>query len=275
MMQTQQVAYARLAPVLGALSLAVSCSPATEVAAAGPTAGDETLTIIESMVSAHGGMEAWSAAPAVSFECSFTPAGASASIVSRETIEQGSRRAYIDYPGTEMSLAWDGENAWSENWSGPYPPRFMALLNYYFVNLPWLTMDPGVILDDPETATLWDDPTEYVTIEMNFDPGVGDTPDDYYVLYIDPTTNQLKAVRYVVTYAAMVPEGAKSTPEHILVYDEFTTVEGLTVPTRCSIYEADGTSFATSEIGDWSFSRPFDAARMTMPAGAEIDTSEH
>ena len=48
-----------------------------------------------------------------------------------------------------MRLAWDGRRAWSENWNAPYPPRFMALLNYYFLNLPWLTSDPGVILGDP------------------------------------------------------------------------------------------------------------------------------
>ena len=194
-------------------------------------------------------------------------------MVSKEMIEQGTRRAYIDYSDSEMCLGWDGARAWSENWNAPYPPRFMALLNYYFVNLPWLTMDPGVILGDPETGTLWDDPTQYVTIRMTFGPGVGDTPDDYYVLYVDPTTHLLKACRYIVTYAGIVPDGAKSTPEHIFVYEEFETVDGLTVPTRCSVYELDRTLYGSSEILDWSFGEPFDSSRMTMPEGAVVDSS--
>ncbi len=271
----RMIEWTGLAVAIGQLVVLASCSGSEEVAAAGPTAGSETRKIVDSMIEAHGGFAPWSSAPTVRFECRFLPAGESSPIVSREVIEQGSRHAYIDYPGTEMRLAWDGERAWSTNWEAPYPPRFMALLNYYFLNLPWLTQDGGVILGDPETAKLWDDPTEYVTIRMTFEPGVGDTPDDYYVLYLNPTTHLLKACRYIVTYAGMLPEGAESTPEHILVYDEFETVDGLTVPTRCSIYELNRTLFASNEVLDWSFTKPFDASRVVMPEGAVVDTSEH
>ncbi len=250
-----------------------SCSSSNEVAA-GPTAGKETRQIVDAMIEAHGGFDAWSSAPTVSFESRFLPPGATSTLVSREVIEQGTRRAYIDYPGSEMRVAWDGERAWSEEWSGPFPPRFMALLNYYFLNLPWLTQDPGVFLGDPETARLWDDPTEYVTIKMTFGEGVGDTPDDYYVLYINPTTHLLKACKYIVTYSGILPEGVESTPDNIFVYEEFTTVNGLTVPTRCGIYELDQTPYASSEIVNWSFSKPFDSSRMIMPEGGVVDTSK-
>ena len=275
MASNRAIGWSVVALAIGQLVGLASCSGSQEVAAAGPTAGRETRKIVDSMIEAHGGMEAWSSAPTISFECRFLPAGGSSPIISREVIEQGSRHAYIDYPGTEMRLAWDGEGAWSSSWQGAYPPRFMALLNYYFLNLPWLTQDPGLILGDPETARLWDDPTEYVTIRMTFEPGVGDTPDDYYVLYVHPTTHRLKACRYIVTYAEILPEGAESTPEHILVYDEFDTVDGLAVPARCTIYELDRTLFASSEILDWSFSKPFDASRMVKSEGAVLDTSEH
>jgi len=89
----------------------------------------------------------------------------------------------------------------------------------------------------------------------------------------NPTTHLLKACKYIVTYPGIVPEGAESTSEHILVYDETETVDGLTVPTRCSIYELDRTLYASSEILDWSFGEPFDASRMKMPEGAVVDSS--
>lgn len=229
--------------------------------------------IIAAMISAHGGIEKWRSAPTVSFEDHFRSAGAATATASQVTVEQGPRRAYLDFPGSNVRLTWDGKQAWSENWQAPVPPRFLALLNYYFLNLPWLAMDPGVILGEPGKAKLWDDPTEYITVKMTFEPGVGDTPDDYYVLYIDPKSHRLKACEYIVTYAALLPPGVAATPPHVLIYEEFATVDGLVVPTRYSIYEKNHSLYATCEIRDWSFKKPFDAARMTMPPGAVIDAS--
>lgn len=228
---------------------------------------------VDAMIEAHGGMEKWASAPTVRFEDEFKPGEAESGGVSRVTVEQGPRRAYIDFPGTPMRMAWDGEKAWSENWQAPFPPRFLALLNYYFVNLPWLAKDPGVILGEPGTGKLFDDPTEYVTVKMTYESGVGDTPDDYYVLYIDPETHRLKANRYIVTYRGILPEGVEATPEHILINDEYDTVDGLVVPTHYTIYEVDGSVYASCDVRGWSFSEPFDESRMVMAAGAVVDES--
>lgn len=238
-------------------------------------AGDSRAAaeVVESMIAAHGGMERWAAAPAVSFEDEFKQGAATSGAVSRVTVEQGPRRAYIDFPGTDTYLAWDGEKAWSENWAAPMPPRFLALLNFYFLNLPWLALDPGVHLGEPGTARLWDDPTEYVTVKMTFGEGVGDTPDDYYVLYIHPETRRLAATEYTVTYDALLPEGVDSTPPHILVFDRHETVDGLVVPTHYTIYELDRSVYGSCDVRDWSFTRGFDTARMSMPEGAALDTS--
>ena len=169
-------------------------------------------------------------------------------------------------------MAWDGEKAWSENWQGPFPPRFFALLSYYFLNLPWLAADPGVNLSEPGTGKLWDDPTEYITVKMTFEPGVGDTPDDYYILYIDPDSYRLRAAELRVTYADILPPEVEAI-EEIAVYDKFATVEGLVVPMKCSIHGKDRSPLASLEWRNWSFYRPFDASRMVMAAGAVVDTS--
>lgn len=233
----------------------------------------ESVGIVDRMIEAHGGMDAWAGAPTVSFEDTWFRGDEPTGKTSKVTVEQGSRRAYIDYPGSDMRMAWDGSRAWSENWASPAPPRFLALLNYYFLNLPWLTRDPGVVLGPPQEGRLWDDPTKYVSIRMTFGSGVGDTPDDYYVLYIDPATYRLKACEYIVTYSSLLPEGVTATPPHILVYEDYSRVENLLVPTRFTIYELDQTVYASCEISDWSFSQPFDESRMEMPAGATVDES--
>jgi hypothetical protein len=108
---------------------------------------------------------------------------------------------------------------------------------------------------------------------VTYEAGVGDTPDDYYVLYIDPDSHRLKGCEYIVTYAEILPPDMKQTPPHVLVFDEFETVEGLLVPVRYTIYETDQSVYATCDIRDWSFSEAFDPAWMEMPADAIIDTS--
>jgi hypothetical protein len=261
-------------PTLALLALVLLAGCASTSSTDGGVEPEPTShEIVQEMIEAHGGMERWASAPTVSFQDDFIPAAAGEGQASRVTVEQGRRRVYIDFPGTRIRMAWDGEKAWSENWMMPFPPRFLALLNYYFLNLPWLAMDPGVNLGPPGTARLWDDTTDYVTIEMTFDASVGDSPDDRYVLYIHPTTRRLAACRYSVTYAGLQPEGAPPLPEHILVYDEVAGVNRLIVPTHYSIYELDRTPYARCEIRDWSFSRPFDESRMEMTANAVLDES--
>lgn len=244
------------------------------VSEAGAVSGPRrALEIVERMVAAHGGMEKWASAPTVSFVDEFKSGSETTGTVSRVTVEQGRRRAYIDYPASQARLSWDGEKAWSENWSSPLPPRFLALLNYYFLNLPWLTQDPGVVLAEPATARLWDDPIDYLTLRMTFEAGVGDTPEDYYVLYIHPETHRLRACEYVVTYSSLLPAGTEASSPNILVFDEMTTMDGLTVPTHYTIHEPDRAVYASCDVRDWSFSEPFDESRMVMPEGAVIDDS--
>ncbi len=60
----------------------------------------------------------------------------------------------------------------------------------------------------------------------------------------------------------------------VLKYEEIATVDGLTVPTKSSIYGEDRSPLASfPEVRDWSFSKPFDESRMVMPSDALLDTS--
>ncbi len=259
--------------------LALACAFLAWIAPRGASAADaaappDTRRLVAQMIDAHGGMARWASAPSVSFVSEFQPAEAKVPIVTQVTVEQRSRHAYIDVPGTDMRMAWDGTRAWSENWKIPIPPRFLALLQYYFLNLPWLTQDPGVHLSAPGKGKIPGDSTEYATVRMTFGAGVGDSPRDYYVLFVDPATKRLNGCEYIVTYRAVLPEGSTASPPHLLVYQDFEKVDGLLVPKRYTIYGHDGSVYATSRTHDWAFTRPFDALRMVMPAGAVPDPSK-
>jgi hypothetical protein len=224
------------------------------------------------MIEAHGGLERWRSAPTMRFTDAFLPAGAESALESHVTVEMSSRRAYLDFPAMDAQIVWDGEKAWSVNWQRRTPPRFLALLSFYFVGLPWLTADPGVHLSEPRTGTLPDDPTEYITVKMTFGEGVGDTPDDYYLLFIDPSTHLLKATEFTVTYAdVLAPD--EEFKKDLGIFETYGEFEGLKVPTRFPIY-VDGELAGTYEWREVSFSQPFDDSRMKMPDGVVIDTSQ-
>ena len=113
---------------------------------------------------------------------------------------------------------------------------------------------------------------EMGTVET-FEAGTGDTPDDYYVLYIHPEVHRLHACEYIVTYQSILPPGTAATAPHLLIYDKWTTIDGLTVPARFTIYEGDKV-YASCALENWSFQKPFDTTRMQMPKSATLDTSQ-
>ena len=76
------------------------------------------------------------------------------------------------------------------------------------------------------------DAKEYVTVKLTFEASAGDTPKDYYILYIDPDSYELKASEYVMTYASMMQGGAESGPPSVFVWEKTVRVEGLLCSSR-------------------------------------------
>ena len=82
---------------------------------------------------------------------------------------------------------------------------------------------------------------EYDAVRITFAKGTGDTPDDYYVAYIDRATAHLKMVYYVVTYPAMRKGRPVSQLEpHAIVFEDWQTVDGLLVPKTAPFYKWTG-----------------------------------
>ena len=84
--------------------------------------------------------------------------------------------------------------------------------------------------------------------------------------------SRLKATELIVTYAAVLPPDVDALTE-VIVYDEFATVDGLTVLIKASVYGEDHSPLASFEWRDWTFSKRFDESRMLMPSNAVLDTS--
>jgi hypothetical protein len=119
-----------------------------------------------------------------------------------------------------------------------------------------------------------DDLKKHLKIKMTFGEDVGDTPKDYYVLFINPETYLLDAATYNMTYASMLPPNADSLPTSLLRFKEYEKAEGLMVLKAYEVYFKDnGQHIINGKVSDWSFSKPFDKSRLMIPEGAEMDNS--
>ena len=158
------------------------------------------------------------------------------------------------------------------------PPRFYSSTPFYFFGLPFLFADPGINAESLGTKEL--DGREYNVVKITFDKGVGDTPEDDFVAYIDKETNQLKLVNYIVTYPPLMQ--GKSIDElerHASVYEEWQEVDGLVVPKKISFYvwsdeklgEGPG-GFMIFENVSFKDGSP-DSALFSKPEGAQVDNS--
>jgi hypothetical protein len=263
------------------VSLALVVAAAVVVAPASGLAGEtgDAQSIALEMIKAHGGMDRWKAVTTVSFKNTMVaPWEPDDPWVSIEVTEQNSRRTYQDWPLDGATIVSDGKVTWSKDWKRGNPPKFMVNLSYYFLNLPWITQDPGVKLEGPGQGKLPGGDETYTTIRMTFEPGVGEASDDYYVIFIDPETKRMKAVEYIVTYGAMldlfnVPEDQTFVGPLINVFDEYATVGGLAFPVKYTTYSPDGDVYGQHTVENLSLDKPFDETRMKMPDDAVVDNS--
>ena len=240
--------------------------------------GELVLRAIE----AHGGLEAWYRAPTSSYTWEYANEEVDLRFKSFLVADNQTREVYHDLTLTgpfddpnevDARFAWDGTDAWIHPPDIERPnPRFWGISGYYFQQIPFVLADPGVTyerLDDEEL-----DGTRYEMVRAAFEPNVGESPGDTYTLYVHPETGQVDAIRYTVSFGQDVEPGA-DLPETLLYYEDFETVDGLTVATTFRGYdfteEGERGAFKNEAFADSiSFRRPFDPSQMEAPEGARF-----
>jgi hypothetical protein len=165
---------------------------------------------------------------------------------------------------------WDGNNAWVSPGAAEFPEaRFHALTWPYFLSAPMKLRDPGARVEPLGGKELRRE--RFETAKLAFDPGVGDTPDDWYVLYRSPESGRLHAMAYIVTFGTS-REDAEKEP-HAVTYDEYVNVDGVPIPTRWTFWmwnEAQG--IHGEPIGEVTLENPSfvapEASAFAVPADA-------
>lgn len=125
-------------------------------------------------------------------------------------------------------IVYDGQQVWMSPANAPISkPRFDALTWAYFLTAPFKLNDAGTHLQSLGNLPLVQG-RNMAAAKLTFNPGVGDSPDDWYIVYVDPQSRWLRGMAYIVTYGKSVTEAEKNP--HAITYDNYVNLAGVILP---------------------------------------------
>jgi hypothetical protein len=190
---------------------------------------------ISKIFDAHGTLDAWNTMQSLVFTMP-KPDGNEVT-----TTNLKSRESLIDMPN--HTIGFDGNELWllqkdTTRYKGN--ARFYYNLMFYFYAMPFVLADDGIIYKDVEPLTF--EGNEYKGILISYDAGVGESPEDEYVLYYNPETYKMEWLAYTVTYFSK----EKGKEFHLIKYYDWQNVNELLLPKIFKWYE-----FKDNQVGDF------------------------
>jgi hypothetical protein len=174
---------------------------------------------ISKVFEAHGGLETWNAMHTLAFTME-KPNGAELT-----TTDLKSRKAHIDMPN--HVLGFDGKAVWlqaKDTTAYKGKPKLYYNLMFYFYAMPFVLSDDGITYTD--VAPLVYEGVEYPGIQISYGAGVGESPEDEYILYYNPETYQMAWLAYTMTYFTK----EKSKKFNYIKYANWQDVNGVKLP---------------------------------------------
>lgn len=212
--------------LMGAVITLIACQPNQDKESNQQSRKDENPAItkhhsesITKIFEAHGGFEKWSSVKSLSYQ-----KGEESTVTDLQN-----RKIRLESP--TQTIGFDGENVWiAPDTLDASRARFLHNLYFYFYAMPFVVGDPGVFYEDMESRELKG--KTYNGVKVSYDIGVGDSPKDNYILWVDPETNLMEWLMYTVTFRS----GEASENYSLIRYSDWAEVNGLTLPTKLEWY---------------------------------------
>ena len=193
----------------------------------------------------------------------------------RLTMDTPGGKTRLEITGGENAgsvLVFDGSDAWiSPADSGFQGGRFHVLTWSYFLAAPMKLSDEGTHVETLGQLPFTDGQS-LDAAKLTFGDGVGDSPDDWYILYRDDQTHRLVGMAYIVTFGTSL-EKAEEEP-HAIVYDGWQEVNGVWLSTDWTFYNwtledgVTGDPIGHVKLQNLRFVE-FDAEAFTAPSGSK------
>jgi len=135
----------------------------------------------------------------------------------------------------ESKIIYTGENVFlCPKDASDKGARFDIFTWTYFFGMPYKLDDPGTKWELGNNMAL--DGTDHQTAKLTFEPGTGDAPDDWYVVYTDNKDNSLQAAAYIVTFGSGEDTSKAEEDPHAIRYRDYKIVEGIPFATKWEFY---------------------------------------
>ena len=180
---------------------------------------------VSKVFNAHGGIDKWNAFEGMYYEIEKDAANDVYDIALK------SRKSLIRMAHHE--LGFDGENVWMKNLdTAAYKgnAKFYYNLMFYFYAMPFVLGDDGI--NFKEAPVLNFEGKTYSGILISYDSGIGESPEDEYILYYNPDTYQMEWLGYTVTYFSK----EKGKEFHFIKYGAWQDIDGINLPKTLSWY---------------------------------------
>ncbi len=171
---------------------------------------------LDRALEAHGGLAQWKSFGSVEFGQTWTSAKGVKK--DHQLFDLRSRDGLIT--SDAYTLGASGGEVWIKpalDALGGTPPRFYVWTPFYFFGMPFVFADPGAVQESLGKKMFQGQ--EFDAVKVTFKKGTGDSSEDFYTVYLDPKSGQMKLVSYVVTYAALRKDKPMDQLEpHALVF---------------------------------------------------------
>ena len=202
-------------------------------------------TTIDKIESAHHKSE-FLQEEAVSFHLNLT-FGGKERLDALLTTTTNSTHGIIEFSnGEAISFAHDtiwATKALTENQN---KTRFDAFTWTYFFLFPYKLSDDGTVWSSTRLDTL--NEKTYNRQKLTFKNAVGDTPDDWYILFSNPETNLIEVSSYIVT-ANKTLEEAEADP-HAIQYLDYKNVKNIPIAHQWIFWEWREKEGLTKQLGE-------------------------
>ena len=203
---------------------------------------------------AHGGLNTWRSYARMDYATTDFPLGANAPFDFTQTTDLNNRRHLSRGNGFVSGKNEDGAWALPNTEALGLPPAFFESGNFYFIVMPFVFADPGVITRDIEPADLRG--KTYDRVAVSYPDHIGDTPEDDYILYIDQESRRLKMIDFVPTSTEVNGDTPlNEIPRKALIFDTWESYDGLLIPSKATFYgwadgqlQGDGNSYRIHDV---------------------------
>lgn len=178
------------------------------------------------------------------------------------TISMTPDGSLIKMEDSNKTVIWDGEEVLvSPDTASIKGTRFDVLTWSYFFAAAYKLSDPGAKMEILGERNLTITASEtadssgvnYNAGKLTFKNGVGDSPDDWYIVYQDKETDLMAAMAYIVTYGGKDQEKAEKNP-HAITYEAYAEIEGIPFATQWNFWTWNQVGELDKLLGEASLS---------------------